>query len=318
MPTTLPTQLLPPNPLFTPTTRTPRTLPCHTPTMITYMPRPPLTPSPPADYHALTTVTSLGGYHSEPTAPAPRPTLTSILKKYKDDQISPLNRLSNNRNTNSSNPSGANTINRRQPIQPRQDNSRHHFLPIIPDRPRAGSRPYISAPRPYDVDGTPWCEACTAQLSDDDLNTPGLRDPEFPDIRYRLRMDHDQPPTHSNSHSDLTRIHRTNAAYHRDQRESTESQQVRTGILPSLQTHTSYVNTPDASDIAAIRSHYGTLPVPTLPLQRGPPSPRYTSPRLRIQQPQHHQHDPRRPIPTMVPSHYLAFLLLPRRSNNPV
>ena len=103
-----------------------------------------------------------------------------------------------------------------------------------------------------------------AQLSDDDLNTPGLCDPDFPDIRYRMRMDHDQPPTHSNSHLDLTRIHRTNAEYHREQRESTESQQVRTGILPSLQTHTSYVNTP-----LQHRSHNGTLPVPTLPLQRG-------------------------------------------------
>ena len=71
-----------------------------------------------------------------------------------------------------------------------------------------------------------------------------------------MRMDHDQPPTHSNSHLDLTRIHRTNAEYHREQRESTESQQVRTGILPSLQTHTSYVNTPDASDMAATMTRF--------------------------------------------------------------
>jgi hypothetical protein len=69
-------------------------------------------------------------------------------------------------------------------------------------------------------------------------------------------MDHDQPPTYSNSHSDLTRIHRTNAEYHRQQRESIESQQVRTGILPSLQTHTSYSNTPDASDISATMARF--------------------------------------------------------------
>jgi hypothetical protein len=69
-------------------------------------------------------------------------------------------------------------------------------------------------------------------------------------------MDNDQPPTHSNSHSDITRIHRTNAEYHRQQRESTECQQVRTGILPSLQTHTSYINTPNASDIAATMARF--------------------------------------------------------------
>ena len=94
-------------------------------------------------------------------------------------------------------------------------------------------------------------------------------------------MDHDEPPTHSNSHSDLTRIHCINAEYHRDQRESTESQQVRTGILPSLQTHTSYVNTPDASDIAATmtRFQYQRYRSRGGRLHRG---------RLRIQQPQHH------------------------------
>ena len=69
-------------------------------------------------------------------------------------------------------------------------------------------------------------------------------------------MDQDQPPTHSNSHSDLTWIHRTNAEFHRQQRESTESQQVRTGVLPSLQTHTGYANTPDASDIAATMARF--------------------------------------------------------------
>ena len=71
------------------------------------------------------------------------------------------------------------------------------------------------------------------------------RRPEhLPEIRYRLRMDHDKPPTYSNSHSDLTRIHRTNAEHHLQQRESTESQQVRTGILSSLQTHTPAMPTP--------------------------------------------------------------------------
>ena len=212
---------------------------------------PPNTPPMPAEQRALTAVTRLGGYHSAPQAPAPRPTLTSILKSHKADQISKINRLPASRESNQQGPNSANTSNHQTTLHSAPAPSRHQFQPIIPNRPRTVTRPYIPAPRIHDVDGTPWCHACTAQLSDDDLNTPGLRDPDLPDIRYRLRMDNDQPPTHSNTHSDLTRIHRTNAEYHRQQRESTESHQARTGILPSLQTHTSYVNTPDASDIEA-------------------------------------------------------------------
>ena len=212
---------------------------------------------PPAEQRTLTSVTSFGGYHSAPPAPPRRPTLTSIFKSHRDAPFSALNRLSATCNKNQHTLNSADTsLCCHQPFRPTPTPSRHQFQSILPYRPNAVSRPYISAPRSYNVDGTPWCEACTAQLSDDDLNTPGLRDPDLPDIRYRLRMDHNQPPTHSNSQLDLTRIHRTNAEYHRQQRESTESQQVRTGILPSLQTHTSYVNIPDAPDIAATMARF--------------------------------------------------------------
>ena len=229
---------------------------------------PPNTPPLPAEQRALTAVTRLGGYQSAPPTPAPTQSLSSILKSHRADQISAINRLSaKQRNANIDNSVIA--LIRETPHHPAPAQTRHQFQPILPNRPRTVTRPYIPAPRIHDVDGTPWCDACTAQLSDDDLNTPGLRDPDLPDIRYRLRMDNDQPPTHSNTHSDLTRIHRTNAEYHRQQRESTESQQARTGILPSLQTHSNYVNTPDASDIAAsierfqyqrYRSRGGRLP----------------------------------------------------------
>jgi hypothetical protein len=80
---------------------------------------------------------------------------------------------------------------RHQPLQQRPDNYRHQFQSIIHNRLSANSRPYMSAPRPYDIDGNSWCKACTAQLSDDQ-NTPGLRDPDLPDIRYRLRLNHDK------------------------------------------------------------------------------------------------------------------------------
>ena len=244
IPTRIPPPLHPPTLTYPRTPRTQRTPPVPHPDddhlraqLLTHTP-------PPAEQRTLTSVTSFGGYHSAPPAPPPRPTLTSILKSHRDTPFSALHRLSATCNKNQHTLNSADTALRYQPLCPTPTPSRHQFQSILPYRPNAVSRQYISAPRPYNVDGTPWCEACTAQLSDDDLNTPGLRDPDLTDIRYRLRMDHNQPPTHSNSQSDLTRIHRTNAEYHRQQRESTESQQVRTGILPSLQTHTSYVNTP--------------------------------------------------------------------------
>ena len=108
-------------------------------------------------------------------------------------------------------------------------------------------RPYIPAPRPHDADGHPWCAGCTAQLSDDDLNSPGLRDPDIPNARYRLRVDQEQPPTHSKIHTDMLRIKRINADYYRSQRDATEQQQVTTGILPEYQASTSYTNTPAAT-----------------------------------------------------------------------
>jgi hypothetical protein len=107
----------------------------------------------------------------------------------------------------------------------------------------------VPAPRPHDAEGHPWCACCTAQLSDDDLHSPGLRDPANSHIRYRLRRDEDLPPTHSNLHNDLTRIHRTNADYHRSQREIEEAQQAITGNLPDHRPTTSYTNTPAATNI---------------------------------------------------------------------
>jgi hypothetical protein len=64
-------------------------------------------------------------------------------------------------------------------------------------------------------------------------------------------MDQDQPPTHSNLHNDLIRIHRNNADYHRSQRDSEEQQQVTTGILPEYRASTSYTNTPPAANLRA-------------------------------------------------------------------
>ena len=101
------------------------------------------------------------------------------------------------------------------------------------------------------MEGQPWCAGCTAQLSDDDPNSIGLRDPANPTIHYRLRRDQDHPPTHSNLHNDLIRIYRTNADYHRSQRDIEELQQATHGTLPDYRPLTTYINTPSAANISS-------------------------------------------------------------------
>ena len=106
------------------------------------------------------------------------------------------------------------------------------------------------------MEGPPWCAGCTAQLSDDDLYSPGLRDPANPNTRYRLRGDRDHLPTHSNLHNDLILIHRTNADYHRSQSNSEELQQVTHGILPDYRPLTTYINTPSAANLNGTIERY--------------------------------------------------------------
>ena len=128
---------------------------------------------------------------------------------------------------------------------------RNLFQPILSPRYTVIPRPYIPIPRPHDAEETPLCTGCTAHLDKDDLNSTGLRDPDIPNTRYRLRMDQDQPPTHSNLLNDFIRIHRNNADYHRSQRDSEEQQQVTTGILPEYRASTSYTNTQPAANLRA-------------------------------------------------------------------
>ena len=106
------------------------------------------------------------------------------------------------------------------------------------------------------MEGQPWCAGCTAQLSDDDPHSIGLRDPANPTIRYRLRNDQNHAPTHSNLHNDLIRIHRTNADYHRSQRDTEELQQATHGTLPDYRPLTTYINTPSAANISSTIDRY--------------------------------------------------------------
>jgi len=144
----------------------------------------------------------------------------------------------------------AHRTHRAQPTLPLPEYT-HHHQPILSAAHTVIPRPYIQTPRQHDAEGPPWCDCCTSQLSDDDYATPGLHDPDQPSTRYRLRMDQDQPPTHSNQHKDYIRIFRANADYHKTQREERESYQARTGMLPDFQDSSNYINTPD---MATIRS----------------------------------------------------------------
>ena len=75
---------------------------------------------------------------------------------------------------------------------------RHQFQPILSPQHTVITRPYIPAPLPRNIEGSPWCDCCTAQLRDDDTTHEGLRDPSIYGIRYKLRQDDDEPPSHSN------------------------------------------------------------------------------------------------------------------------
>ena len=133
-----------------------------------------------------------------------------------------------------------------------------HAPPPQPKRRRTTStrdtprQPYISHAAVSDEEGEPWCDCCTAHLSDSDP-TPGLIDPSTPDIRYRIRRDTDQPPTHSNQHRDYTDIFRDNADFNARQRHTWERAEARNGgQLPTLNLYTStYMNTPAVSDLSS-------------------------------------------------------------------
>ena len=178
--------------------------------------------------------TSLGGYpHHNIAVPATsnnlptpaRTALKSILKKHHQDTAVRDNR----------------------PQSP--PHYRHQFQPILSPQHTVITRPYIPAPLPRNTEGSPWCDCCTAQLRDDDTTHHGLRDPSIYGIRYKLRQDDDQPPSHSNQHSDFIRIFRANAAYHDVQRDAKESYQARTGILPDFQATSTFTNTPDMANL---------------------------------------------------------------------
>jgi hypothetical protein len=122
------------------------------------------------------------------------------------------------------------------------------------------------------VNGNPWCDCCTAQLSDDDATQTGLLDSGIPGTRYKLRTDQHPPPSHSNQHLDHIGIFRANADYHTAQRTAIETFQARTGTLPTAQPTSSFRNTPLYTDLgtSTSRLQYARYRDRGGRLQRGP------------------------------------------------
>ena len=121
-----------------------------------------------------------------------------------------------------------------------------------------------------DRTGKPWCNCCTAQLSDDDTSSPASRDNDDFDIRYRVRPSTNHRPSHSTLHQHLLSILRDNAHYHDKQRRELERRISRQG-MPTYYTSstTTFHNTKEYTNLAETlssaqysryRARGGTLP----------------------------------------------------------
>ena len=115
--------------------------------------------------------------------------------------------------------------------------------------PRHSRAPHTQGPPPPDAEGEPWCECCTAYLSEDDNTQQGLRDPDDRSIRYRCRQEEDPPPTHSNLHLGYLRIFRSNELYQNDQRSHQYKTLARTGNHATQQPTSTYANTEEMADL---------------------------------------------------------------------
>ena len=115
--------------------------------------------------------------------------------------------------------------------------------------PRRSRAPHTQGPPPPDAEGEPWCDCCTAYLSEDDNTQQGLRDQEDQSIRYRCRHEEDPPPTHSNLHRGYLRIFRSNELYQNDQRSHQYKTMARMGNHATQQPTSTYANTEEMADL---------------------------------------------------------------------
>ena len=178
-------------------------------------------------------LTRLGGYPD--ASHASQPTLFTNRTYHAPD---PHNRFSSYQSSSNDHFNNKHLTERQPPpahkrsrttISPTDHNNKHH------------KGPHHSSSEDDDTPGEPWCDCCTAQLSDID-QARAIHDRRNPSTRYRIRQPHHPPPSHSNQHRDYLRIFRENAEFHAKQRHYNDSHLARTGLAPHYTPTTSYNN----------------------------------------------------------------------------
>jgi len=116
-----------------------------------------------------------------------------------------------------------------------------------PHRPASKAR-QESCPDPP---GEPWCDCCTATLSDDDNTKWAIQSAAHPHVRYRTSAPNEFTPTrlHSNLHRDHLRLYRANRQHHRAQRIAHQKQEAYIGAYEEYAPHTTYTNTPEVTEL---------------------------------------------------------------------
>jgi hypothetical protein len=103
-----------------------------------------------------------------------------------------------------------------------------------------------------DPPGEPWCDCCTATLSDDDDTKWAIRSTAHPHVRYRTSPPNKftPPRLHSNLHRDYLRLYRANRQHHRAQRIAHQKQEAYIGAYDEeYMPHTTYANTPEVTEL---------------------------------------------------------------------
>ncbi len=191
------------------------------------------------EQQTVTNTTSLGGYaHTQPLPHNPynpyNPHNRSIPQPHPIDKR-------HRRASTTPPPSEEQSYKRRQTTNSEHGNYK-------PDRTTSTSRQDIYPDPP----GEPWCDCCTATLSDDDDTKWAIRSAAaHPHIRYRTSSPNEVPPPrlHSNLHRDYLRLYRANRQHHRAQRIAHQKQEAYIGAYEEYMPHTTYTNTPEITEL---------------------------------------------------------------------
>ena len=184
---------------------------------------------------SATNNTSIGGY--EPTHPLPHNPYNPHNRSIPNPQpIHKKHRLA----------PATSPQTEEQSYKRRQSSNREHGN-YKPNRPATKAR-QDSCPDPP---GEPWCDCCTATLSDDDNTKWAIQSTTHPHTRYRTSAPNEftPPRLHSNLHRDYLRLYRANRQHHRAQRIAHQKQEAYIGAYEEYTPHTTYTNTPEVTEL---------------------------------------------------------------------